>query len=105
MDLKDATLTIWGESAAHPGLAELAQSAFDQLTRDGWVDYRVLSDMVEEASGTGVLRSIHHKYGSTARDAIFGPILREIDRQKPVRSRNSTFTHQDGPDPLTADIW
>src|SRR5437879_13632285 len=94
MDLKDATLTIWGESAAHPDLAELAGSAFDQLTRDGWVDYRVLSDLVEEASGTGVLRSIHHKYGPIARDAVFGPILREIDRQKPVRPYNTAATHE-----------
>ena len=100
MDLRDATLTIRGESAAYPGLAELAQSAFDQLTRDGWVDYRVLSDMIEEASGTGVLRAISHKYGPTARDAIFGPILREIDRQKPVRPRSATPAHEEGPDPL-----
>ena len=101
MDLKDATLTIWGESAAHPGLAELAQSAFDQLTRDGWVDYRVLSELVEEASGTGVLRSIHQKYGAAAHEAVFGPILREIDRQKPVRPRDAASTYQDGSDPLT----
>ena len=32
MDLRDATLMILSESAAHPGLAKLAQSAYDQLT-------------------------------------------------------------------------
>ncbi len=87
MDLKDATLVIVTESAAHPGLTQLAQSVYDQLIWDGQVDYRVLSDMVAEASGKGVLRAIHQKYGPDGRDAIFGPILREIDRQKPVPPR------------------
>jgi hypothetical protein len=87
MDLKDATLVILGESAAHPSLAQLAQSAYDQLATDGQVDYRVLSDLVAEASGKGVLRAIHRKYGPAAGEAVFGPILREIDRQKPVPPR------------------
>jgi hypothetical protein len=43
MDLEDATLIILSESAAHPDLAKLAQSAYDQLARDGQVDYRILS--------------------------------------------------------------
>jgi hypothetical protein len=34
MDLKDATLMILTASAAHQGLAELAQPAYDQLTMD-----------------------------------------------------------------------
>ena len=88
MDLKDATLTILGESAAYPGLSVLAQSAYDQLVNDGQVDYRVLSDLIAEASGKGVLRAINRKYGPTAHDAIFGPILKEIDRQKPVPQRD-----------------
>jgi hypothetical protein len=87
MDLKDATLMIAGESAAHPGLAQLAQSAYDQLAWDGQIDYRVLSELIAEASGKGVLRAIHRKYGPATSDAIFGPILREIDRQKPVPPR------------------
>ena len=78
---------ISGESSAHPSLARLAQSAYDQLVRDGQVDYRVLSNLIAETSGKGVLRSIHRKYGPTARDAIFTPILHEIDRQKPVPPR------------------
>jgi len=87
MDLKDATLVILGESGTHPSLAQLAQSAYDQLATDGQVDYRVLSDLVAEASGKGVLRAIHRKYGPAAGEAVFGPILREIDRQKPVPPR------------------
>ena len=87
MDLKDATLMIAGESAAHPGLAQLAQSAYDQFAWDGQIDYRVLSELIAEASGKGVLRAIHRKYGPATSDAIFGPILREIDRQKPVPPR------------------
>lgn len=89
MDLKDATLMIASESAAHPGLAKLAQSAYDQLNMGGQVDHRVLSDMIAEASGKGVLRAIHQRYGPATRDAIFGPILREIDRQKPVPPRRT----------------
>src|ERR1700745_1043751 len=66
VDLKDATLMMLSESAAHPAVASLAQSAYDQLISDGEVDYHVLSDMIGEASGKGVLRAIHHKYSATA---------------------------------------
>jgi hypothetical protein len=105
VDLKDATLMILSESAAHPGLAKLAQSAYDQLTSDGQVDYRVLSAMIADASGKGVLRAIHQKYGPTTRDAIFGPVLREIDRQKPVPPRRTASAGTGGADPLTAASW
>jgi len=77
------------ESAAHPAVASLARSAYDQLISDGEVDYHVLSDMIGEASGKGVLRAIHRKYSVTARDAMLMPILREIDRQKPVPPRGA----------------
>jgi hypothetical protein len=87
---------ILTESAAHPGLAGLAQSAYDQLTTDGQIDYHVLSEMIEEASGKGVLRAINQKYGPAARDAIFGPVLREIDRQKPVPPRGWVLFLADG---------
>jgi hypothetical protein len=105
MDLKDATLTILGESSAHPALARLAQSAYDQIVAGGQVDYRLLSDLVAEASGKGVLRAINREYGPAAREAIFWPILREIDRQKPVPPRGSAPTHPSGPSPLTAATW
>ena len=93
---------ILAESAAHPGLAKLAESAYDQLTADGRVDYRVLSDLVAEASGKGVLRAINHKYGPAGRDAIFGPILREIDWQKPVPPRRTPSAGPGSPGPLMA---
>lgn len=96
---------VLAESAAHPGLAGIAQSAYDQLIVDGEVDYRVLDDLVAEASGKGVLRAIRQKYGATAHEAIFSPILREIDRQKPVPPRRSASGRQDSPDPLTALSW
>ena len=105
MDLNDATLMILSESAAHPSLAKLAQSAYDQLAWDGQVDYRILSDLIGEASGKGVLRAIHRKYGPATSDAIFGPILREIDRQKPVPPRTTAPTRPSGPSPLTAATW
>jgi hypothetical protein len=103
VDLKDATLMILNESAAHPAVAKIAQSAYDQLVSDGRVDYRVLSDMVGEASGKGVLRAIHQKYGATAHEAIFGPVLREIDRQKPVPPRRPAAVRQGNADPPTAN--
>jgi hypothetical protein len=102
MDLNDAILAILSESAEHPGLARLAQSAHDQLTRDGQVDYRVLSDLVGEASGKGVLRGVTRQHGADGRDAVFGPILREIDRQKPVPPRRTASERPQGPDLLTA---
>ncbi|HEY1322143.1 MAG TPA: hypothetical protein VGF32_17950 [Streptosporangiaceae bacterium] len=102
MDLKDATLMMLAASAAHPAVASLAQSAYDQLISDGEVDYHVLSDMIGEASGKGVLRAIHRKYSATARDAMLMPILREIDRQKPVPPRRAAPSR---PDPLTASSW
>jgi hypothetical protein len=87
MDLKDATLMILIESAAHPSVAKIAQAAYDQLASGQEVDYRVLDELVGEASGKGVLRAIGQKYGATAHEAIFTPILREIDREKPVPPR------------------
>lgn len=96
---------ILTESAAHPRLAELARSARDQLITTGDVDYRVLSDMIAEASGKGVLRVIRQKHGAIAHEAIFGPILREIDRQKPVPPRRPAPDCPVGPDPLTAANW
>jgi hypothetical protein len=96
MDLKDATLMILAESGAHPRLAELARSAHDQLITAGDVDYHVLDDMIAEASGKGVLRTIRQKHGAVAHEAIFGPILREIDRQKPVPPRRPASDRQDG---------
>jgi hypothetical protein len=90
MDLKDATLMILSESAAYPALARVAQAAYDQLPDGQEVDYRVLDELVAGASGKGVLRAIRQKYGPTAHEAIFAPILREIDRTKPIPPRRRT---------------
>jgi hypothetical protein len=105
MDLKDATLMILSESAAHPAVANLAQSAYDQLIAAGEVDHRVLSDLIAEVSGKGVLRAIHRKYSPTAYEAMLMPILREIDRQKPVPPRGFASAQHDSSDPLTASNW
>jgi hypothetical protein len=105
MDLKDATLMILNESAAHPSVAKLAQATYDQLASGPEVDYRVLDELVGQASGKGVLRAIRQKYGVTAHEAIFGPILREIDREKPVPPRRRPAAYEDNTDPLTAGSW
>lgn len=102
MDLKDATLMFLTESAAHPAVAEIAQSAYDRLIEGEDVDYRVLSDLVGEASGKGVLRAMRRKYGPVAFEAIVMPILQEVGRRAPIRSSRSTW--QPGEDPLTADV-
>jgi len=61
--------------------------------------------MVAEASGKGVLQAIRQKHGAIAHEAIFGPVLREIGRQKPVSPCRPAPGRQDGPDPLTAASW
>jgi hypothetical protein len=59
MDLKDATLMILAESAPCPGVARLAQSAYDALAEGDEVPHWILSDLLGEASGKGVLRVLH----------------------------------------------
>ena len=91
---------LLSESAAFPAVARLAQSAYEQQADGGVPDHRLLSDMIGEASGKGVLRALHRKYSQTAFDAIIMPICAEIGRQAPVPPRR-------GPepgyvDPLTA---
>ena len=81
-------------------VAQIAQSAYDRLLDEGDIDYRVLKELVDEASGKGVLRAIRHKHGPVAFEAIIGPILQEIGRKAPIRS--TRYTWQPGKDPLTA---
>jgi hypothetical protein len=102
MDLKDATLMILAESAGYPEVARLAQSAYDALADGDQVPHWILSDMIGEASGKGVLRVLHGKYSATAYDALLMPICREIDRQRPVppRPRPDLAT-----DPLTSSTF
>lgn len=101
MDLKDATLMLLAESAAHPALANAAQSAYDALASGQQVPYQTLSMLLGDASGKGVLRDLRHKHSATAFEAIVFPICREIDRQKPVPPRRQAA----GRDPLTDQAW
>ena len=87
MDLKDATLILLSESDEHPAVASLARSAYDLLARGEQVDYRLLDDLIGEASGKGVLRALHARYSPVAYEAIIMPILTEIGRQKPIGPR------------------
>ena len=100
MDLRDATLMFLVESAAHPAVREIAQAAYDRLVEGEDIDYRVLSDLVDEASGKGVLRAMRRKYGPVAFEAIVMPVLQEIGRRAPIRSTRTTW--QPGVDPLTS---
>ena len=91
------------ESAAHPAVASIAQSAYDRLVEGEEIDYRVLNDLIGEASGKGVLRELHRKYSPEAFDAMIGPILREIGQRAPIRSTRPPVDPE--VDPLTAPIW
>jgi hypothetical protein len=104
MDLRDAVLMFLTESAAYPAVSELAQSAYDRLAEGEDIDYRVLDELVGEASGKGVLRAMRQKYGPVAFESIVGPVLQEIGRRKPVRSTRYGYAWQPGEDPLTAGI-
>ena len=57
MDLKDATLVFLTESGAHPSLEQLAQRAYDQIASGRGASHVLLSDLIGEASGKGVLWS------------------------------------------------
>jgi hypothetical protein len=106
MDLKDATLMFLSESAEHPAVASIAQSAYNRLAAGEEVDYRMLDDLVGEASAKGVLRAMHQKYSPTAYDAIITPVLEEIGRRKPIRSTwRSSQEAGSADDPLTAPAW
>ena len=105
MDIKDATLVMLSESADHPAVASLAQSAYQRLMNDQPVDYRLLDELIGEASGKGVLRALHAKYGPLGHEAIIGPILTEIGRQKPIRSTGQPAPADPEADPLRASTW
>ena len=105
MDLKDAALMMLSESAGHPAVASLAQTAYDRLVNDEPVDYWLLDELIGEASGKGVLRALHARYSPTACDAIIMPILAELGRQKPIRSRSHSQPVDPETDPLRASTW
>ena len=91
------------ESAAYPAVASIAQHAYDRLVEGEEIDYRVLSDLIGEASGKGVLRDLNRKYSPEAFKAMIGPILREIGQRAPIRSSRPPVVPED--DPLAAPVW
>ncbi len=105
MDLKDATLMLLSESGEHPAVASLARSAYDRLARGEEVHYRLLDELIGEASGKGVLRALHATYSPVAYEAIIMPVLAEIGRQKPARPRPRPGGDDPAADPLRASVW
>src|SRR6185437_1504005 len=105
MDLRDATLMMLHESADHPAVASLAETVYDRLMNEEPVDYRLLDELVGEASGKGVLRELHAKYSPVAYEAIIGPILTELGRQKPIKSPRFAQDIDPETDPLLATTW
>jgi hypothetical protein len=105
MDLKDATLMMLSESAGYPAVASIAKNAHERLVNEEPVDYRLLDDLIGEASGKGVLRALRAKYGAVGFEAIVSPILTEIGRHKPVRSRGRSELVDPQSDPLLATTW
>jgi hypothetical protein len=87
MDLKNATRMILAESAAHPDLLRLAQSAHDEFYAGRTVSYTVLRELLYEASGKAVLPVLKQKYGDSAFNDMVIVLGREIDRQAPVPPR------------------
>jgi hypothetical protein len=95
---------ILTESGAHPSLERLARTVYYELASGREVSYLILGDIINEASGKGVLRELHQKYSAVAYDAMLMPILEEIGRHKPVSPRRRPVPSDSSPDPLTADI-
>jgi hypothetical protein len=100
MNLQDATLVFRTESAGHPSAAVIAQSVYDRLLDGEAVDYRMLDDLLGEASGKGVLRAMRKKYGPVAFEAILAPVMDVIARTKPIRSARPAWSPAAGEDPL-----
>jgi len=96
---------LLNESDGHHEVASLAKSAYDRLTRGEEVGYRLLDELIGEASGKGVLRALHARYSPVAYEAIIMPILTEIGRQKPVPPRRRPDDDDPGADPLRASVW
>jgi hypothetical protein len=94
------------ESAGYPAVADLARSAHGRLAGGEDIDYRVLSDLIGEASSKGVLRAMRREYSAAAFDAMIMPICRAAGERAPIRSSwRSSQPHGAGADPLTAKVW
>jgi hypothetical protein len=105
MDIQDAALMMLSESADQPAVASLAQSVYQRLVNGDPVDYRLLDNLIGEASGKGVLRALSAKYSPAAYEAIIGPILAELGRQKPITSQRYARPADPETDPLLASTW
>jgi hypothetical protein len=105
MDLKDATLMMLSESADYPAVASIAQTVYDRLRSDEPVGFPLLDELIGEASGKGLLRVLHAKYSPAAYEAIIGPILTELGRQKPISSQRYAREPDPETDPLLAATW
>ena len=105
MDIQDAALMMLSESAGQPAVASLAQSLYERLVNGDPVGYRLLDELIGEASGKGVLRALHAKYNLTAYEAIITPILAELGRQKPIMSQRYARPADPETDPLLASTW
>ena len=105
MDLKDATLIVLSESADCPAVASIAQTVYHRLQNEEPVGYPLLDELIGEASGKGLLRTLHAKYSPAAYEAIIGPILTELGRQKPISSQRYARETDPETDPLLATTW
>lgn len=105
MNIKDATLMMLAESAGQPVVGSLAQTAYEGLQDREEVDYRLLKELIDEASGKGVLRALRARYGPAGFEAIVGPILAEIGCQAPVPPRRPARDADPETDPLRAAAW
>ncbi len=105
MDIQDAALMMLSESAGQPAVASLAQSVYERLANGDPVGYRLLDDLIGEASGKGVLRALSAKYSPAAFEAIMGPLLAELGRQKPIMSERYARPADPETDPLLATTW
>ncbi|HUN34800.1 MAG TPA: hypothetical protein VMU95_22590 [Trebonia sp.] len=100
MNLQDATLVFLIESQEWPSVAAIAKTANDRLLDGEVVDYRLLDDLIGEASGKGVLRVMRKKYDPIAFEAILAPIMDVIARTKPIKSSRPEWVPAPGEDPL-----
>lgn len=105
MDIQDAALMMLSESADQPVVASLAQSVYDRLANGDPAGYRLLDELIGEASGKGVLRALSAKYSPAAFEAIMGPLLAELGRQKPITSQRYARPAAPETDPLLASTW